>query len=133
MKIIKGQTAIEFMVIMGFALFFFVSFFAIIQNNLQEEDDEKERMIAQNIIMDVKNEIKIAAEASDGYSRVFTLPYNILGRDYEISIINNMIYLKVEEGTGIAYNTLNVSSSSNPFIKGDNVIKKRGGEIVING
>lgn len=124
----RGQSAIEFVIIFGFVLFSFVVFFAIIQNNQAEKNKEKERIIVQNVALDVQDEINLAAESSDGYSREFKTPLNILGKDYEINITDNFIQVKM----GVHVITYKVFQVTGLIQKGPNIIKKENGTVYLN-
>lgn len=125
----KAQTGIELMVIFGFVLFFFITFFTIIQFNIGEKNLEKERLIAQNIALDVQNEINLAAGASEGYSREFKIPGNILGKDYGIRIVGGSVYVNISGRVGVSYSIVNVTGEVNIP---DNIIRKKGGVVYLN-
>ena len=124
----KSQGAMEFIIIFGAVLFFFVLFFGVIQQNISDKNKEKERLVAQNIALDVQYEINLAAEASDGYSRDFTTPGNILGKDYEINISDARVYLVMED-FATSYKAVYVNGS---IIKGANKIRKENGTVYLN-
>ncbi|MBI3622880.1 class III signal peptide-containing protein [Candidatus Pacearchaeota archaeon] len=124
----KGQGAIEFMIIFGAVLFFFVLFFSVIQFNTSQKDKEKESLVAQSVVLDVQDEINLASEASDGYSRSFTIPDNILGKDYNINITGDRVYLEME-GFATSYKITNATGN---LIKGTNLIRKESGVVYVN-
>jgi uncharacterized protein YpmB len=126
----RGQSTIEFVIIFGFILFFFVLFFAAIQKNIAEKNHEKDQKIVQNIALEVQNEISLAAESSEGYYREFSIPQNIMGKDYEISIEDNVVYARMGEKIAMAYNVPLINDCS--LIKGANIIKKQGGVVYLN-
>ena len=127
-KISRGQSAIEFAIIFGFILFFFIVFFAIIQENTAEKNKEKERIIIQNIALDVQDEINLAAQSSEGYYREFTIPENILGRDYNIMIIDDRVYANTSD-FGVSYSVFEVQGN---LQKGINNITKQNGIVSLN-
>lgn len=124
----RGQGAMEFLVMFGSALFFFAIFMSIIQMNITSKNEEKQRVILQNVALDVKKEIKFAAESMDGYSREFFIPQNILGMDYEIILVENLVLATMGEQT-FSYDISNVTGS---IQKGGNVIKKENGKVLLN-
>jgi len=124
----KAQGSVEFMIIFGGILFFFITFFAIIQNNIQDKNEDKERIILQSIALDVKDEINLAAESSEGYFREFQVPRNILGNNYEINITNNFVYVLTEK-YGFAYQAFEVNGL---IKKGTNNITKQNGIVYLN-
>ncbi len=128
----KSQTTIEFIILFAAVLFFFVSLFAVIQLNIEKKNIEKERVIAQNIALDIQNEISLAAESSEGYYREFEIPSNILGKDYEADIVGDRIYIRMGENVGVSYKVFEISSQSGALIQGKNIIEKKGGEVHLN-
>jgi hypothetical protein len=124
----RGQGAIEFVVILGVVLFFFVAFFSVIKLNLEKRNLEKERTIAQNIALDIQYEINTAKKSSEGYYREFKVPENILGKDYEVNLSGNRIYVAMEN-VGISYK---VSEASGSVKKGSNIIQNQNGTVYLN-
>ncbi len=123
-----GQGATEFAIIFGFVLFFFVVFFAAIQENQNRKNIEKDRIYLQNVAINVQKEISIASGSSDGYIREFTIPQTILGSDYFIN--NSQGYLQVElNNYWLVYDVQEVNGSVK---KGTNIIKKENGTVFIN-
>ena len=124
----KAQGAVEFIIILGSVLFFFLVFFAAIQSNVSEKNLEKEKVISQNIALDVQDEINLAAESSEGYYREFSVPENVLGKDYEINITENFVYVKMGK-ISVSYKIANITGN---IQKGVNIIEKQNGEILLN-
>jgi len=124
----KAQGAIEFIIIFSAFLLFFVAFFSVIKVNIEKKNLEKERLIAQSIALDVQYELNLAAESSEGYYRVFNVPNNILGKDYQINISDNRVFVFIGK-FGISYRVLPVNGSIN---KGVNVITKQNENVFLN-
>jgi len=125
---LKGQGTIEFIVIFAFVLFFFALFFSIVQVNTYKKNLEKERIVVQNIALDVQYEINLAAESSIGYSREFKIPLNVFGKDYDINISDNRVYVLLD-GYGTSYRIQNISGSVQ---KGVNLIQNQNGSVFLN-
>src|SRR3989344_3555711 len=111
----KAQGAVEFIIILGSVLFFFLVFFAAIQSNVSEKNLEKEKVISQNIALDVQDEINLAAESSEGYYREFSVPENVF-------------YVKMGK-ISVSYKIANITGN---IQKGVNIIEKQNGEILLN-
>ena len=124
----KSQGAIEFLIIFGAMLFFFIIFFGIIQENISEKDKEKERIVAQSVALDVQDEINLAAESSEGYSREFSVPENIFGKEYSINVTQSRILIAYDKFSA-SYNSRNVTGE---LKKGVNKIKKENGTVYLN-
>ena len=124
----RGQGAMEFAIIFGFLLFFFIVFFAIIQANTAEKNKEKERIIIQNVALDVQDEINLAAQSSDGYYRNFSIPENIFGRDYDIIVFGDSVYANTSD-FGVSYSVFEIQGN---LKKGLNNIRKENGIVYLN-
>ena len=124
----KAQGTIEFIILFGALLLFFIGFLSVIQKNIGDKNEEKERIILQNVVLNIKEEINMAAESSDGYFREFKTPQNILGKDYEIIIESTFIYATMEK-EGFSYKIHEVNGN---ITKGENNITKENGTIYLN-
>ncbi len=124
----RAQLALQFIIIIGIALFMFVVFAGIISSKNAELNKEKLMIQAQDITNAVQKEIVIASTVLDGYSREFRIPAKIGSYDYSISIQNT---------------TLILTHSGNDFTKripkitgqpkaGLNRINKTGGVVYLN-
>ncbi|MBI2045132.1 hypothetical protein HYT23_03675 [Candidatus Pacearchaeota archaeon] len=124
----KAQGSVEFLMLFGAAMFFFILFLGVIQTNIQDKNKEKERLIVQNIALGAQNEISIAAESTDGYYRNFSIPENILGKDYGIS--NGNEYLNISLGKFAVF--YKIPPINGEIKKGINAIKKENGQVYLN-
>ena len=125
-----AQTAIEFMILIGFVLFFFTVFFLAIGGNMSGKLREKKNLDIKDIALTVQDEINLALQSSDGYSRNFTLPEKIGNEDYDIDIVEDMVYVRtVDNKYAIALPVMNVTGN---IRKNVNTIKKENGRILLN-
>lgn len=126
----KSQTPTEFVILLGFVLLFFIVFFVIIQGNISDKIKEKQALAVKEIALTAQNEINLALEVSDGYYREFKLPENANGQDYNITIIENIIYIKTSDNKhAMILPVINVTGN---ITKGMNTIKKENGEVKLN-
>jgi len=126
----RSQSAIEFMILMGFLLFSFTVFFLIIQGNMADKLKEREGLSVKSIAITVQDEINLASEASDGYRREFKIPNNINGREYEINATEGVVYIRtLDRKYAMAFPVQNITGEVK---KGDNVIEKENGEVKLN-
>ncbi len=130
MKNKTAQTGIEFIIILG-ALLFFVSLFLLaIQENTSEELYKRENILLKDIALTVQNEINLALESSDGYSREFTIPEKAGNLDYNIIIDNKIIYI---ETTPLRHAlTISTTEVTGDINKTHNTITKTAGVIYLN-
>lgn len=126
----KAQVAIEFVILTGFLLFFFVLFFLAIQENMSDKTREKQDLVVKETALTIKSEIELAHESINGYYREFTIPQKILNLDYEASFVDGLIYIKTSDNKHtIALTVLPVNGS---IIKGKNIIRKQEGVVYLN-
>ena len=124
----KAQGSIEFIILIASIILFFILFMVAIQFNLQEKNNEKEKVIAQNIALSIQDEINLAKKSIDGYYREFGVANYILGRDYLIEIIDDRIYVKANK-VALSYPIAEVNGT---IKKGANIIQKQNGTIYLN-
>ena len=126
----KAQTAIEFAILVGFILFFFTIFFISIQENMSDKLSEKQNLMLKQTALTIQDEINLALDSSDGYSREFNVPEKIGNRDYDVSLVEDMVYLKTQDEKYAM--ALPIAKVTGQVVKGKNIIKKENGEIKIN-
>ena len=125
-----SQSAIEFMILVGFLLFAFTVFFLVIQGNMHDKLNEKDNLAVKSIVITVQDEINLAYQSSEGYYREFKIPEEVNGYEYEIKIIDGLVYLKTNDGK---YATaLPVQNITGDIKKGINIIKKENNEVKLN-
>src|SRR3989338_8502223 len=93
----KSQTAIEFLILFAAALLFFALFFAIINERISEKNKEKEMILIKNLALSIQDEINLAARATNGYQREFSVAEKISSKDYYINITDDRIYIKTDK------------------------------------
>ncbi|MDP4040008.1 MAG: hypothetical protein Q8P57_05515 [Candidatus Pacearchaeota archaeon] len=127
----RGQSAIEFTILVGAVLFFFIMMAFSIQINIADKTSEKRNLVLQDTALNLKDEIRLAHEASDGYRRTFVLPVTLLGLNYLISIDGgNSVYIRtLDEKYAASYPILIVTG--NPQA-GENLIEKIDGVVYLN-
>ena len=88
----------------------------------------KENLIIKNLALDIQEEIELATKSSDGYSRNFQVPNLILGKSYDVEIIDNNIQIKTERNAL----SLKIENVIGEITKGNNLIKKQNGKVYLN-
>lgn len=128
----KGQTAIEFFIVFGTMMFIFVSIVGLISYNMGQKAFEKRNYAIKEIALSLQDEINLAQNSGEGYSRSFKMPNTVVGNYYQISIIDsNYIYIISDDGRiALSLPTYNVDGQ--PVVNGINTISKRNGEIHLN-
>lgn len=126
----KGQSAIEFIILVGAVFFFFIAFSFAIQGNIADKTKEKRDLIINDIGLTVQDEVNLASQSSDGYLREFKVPPNLLGYEYDISIVDGWVYVRTTNGKhATAYPLAPVIGE---IQKGTNRIRKESGQVYLN-
>lgn len=129
-KVKVSQSAIEFFILTGFLLFSFTIFFVVIQGNMSDKLKERQELAVKTVVVTVQDEINLASESMDGYYRQFDIPEEINGKEYEINITDEMVYLRTLDGKYAI--SLPVQNVSGDVKKETNTIKKENGVVKLN-
>jgi hypothetical protein len=126
----RGQSAIEFLILTGAVLIFFLAFLGAIQYNIREKTQEKTRLEVREVALTLQNEISLARDAGDGYRRDFWIPTKISGLDYEVQIFGELLQVNMSDGRhAMALFVGNVTGQPD---LGENSIENEGGEVLLN-
>lgn len=127
---VKGQSAVEFIILVSAVLFFFIAFAFAIQANIASKTNEKKDVVAKDTALTLQAEIDLAHQSTDGYYRKFRLPGMILDSDYEISIVEGLVYVRTLDGKhATAYPVADVFGDP---LKGENYIRRDSGQVYLN-
>jgi hypothetical protein len=124
----KAQSALEFILVLSFVLFFFILFYAAIQESMGDKIKAKNDLALKNSALAVKNEIDLAYSASDGYRREFIILSKLGNVDYSINITSGFVYVK----TSTSAMALPVANVEGDLILGTNIIQKQNNTIYLN-
>lgn len=126
----KGQSAIEFMLLVGFLLFAFITFLAISSGDMTENIRVRNNQMLYDVAFTIHSEIDLAYNSLDGYSRDFNIPNDIYGMEYSISVVGGIASVKTLNGNyALGIPIKNVTGLVNP---GLNTIVKKDGLVKIN-
>lgn len=128
----RSQTAIEFVILIAFVLFFFVTFSLVIQGNMSDKLREKKNLAIKEIALTVQDEINLASSSSDGYFRTFKIPKNLNGQEYSIELNEGMVYIHTLDNKYAMALPIGNITVVNSIQKGENNITKENGEVKLN-
>lgn len=121
----KGQSTIEFLILIGAVFFFFIVFLYIVQINISDKAGEEKSVAIEEIGSTIQDEIILASESGEGYERSFILPNDVAGVDYNVSIGEGVVYVRTVDGKhAIVLPVFNVTGQPQ---KGENIIRKEEG------
>jgi hypothetical protein len=126
----KSQSSMEFAILIGAMLFFFLSFMYVFQENLNQKAYEKRDFEINELALNVQNELGIAAAASDGYQRNFEIPQKLFGMNYSITLVSNSVYILTSDGKHAM--SLSVQNVTGDIRRGSNSIRKVDGTVYLN-
>ena len=126
----NGQSAIEFSILIGVVISFFLIFLFAIQGSISSKVIENTDLTLKEIALNVINEVNLASNSVDGYYREFEIPSKILGKEYEINITDGIVYIRTLDNER-ALSLPAVSVVGDVYI-GKNIIRKEEGVVYIN-
>jgi len=126
----KAQSSIEFLILVGAVMFIFITFSLALQTTTLSKIKEKRALEVENLASIVQNEIALASSSLDGYERTFNIPQKIVNLDYTITLDTGIVYIATDD-LSIAL-SLPTKEVTGQIQKGDNIIKKEGGEVLLN-
>jgi hypothetical protein len=126
----KGQVSVEFMFI--FILFMAVLALAVVfvMQSSQGIYQSSMEMGSEEILSQVKGRLDSAFLEGDGFSTNLTLPSQIMGADYSISINSGFVLIDISNQT---YSKILLAKNiTGSLRKGENMLKNVNQEIVIS-
>ena len=124
----KGQIAMEFMIMFGFAAFLLILFLSITLSRTIDFNAQRQSSLIKDLVFGTQKEINLAFESRDGYYHELKLPETLLGIDYSITISDNLLIINsTKEQIDVI-----VPKPQGNIKKGLNIIKKEGGIVYIN-
>ncbi|VVB59959.1 Uncharacterised protein [uncultured archaeon] len=125
----KSQTSIELLAFFSVAVLIFSITYTIIFEKTQEAYDSKSGSEAARIGGTIASEIDTAVSEGDGYSKNITLPGDIFGAKYNVSMEPGYVFVRWREKNAVLPTIANVTGN---FTSGNNYIKNKGGVIFAN-
>ena len=125
---VKGQGAIEFIILVGVLLITFALVIGALAVSTNRINSEKEIVIGEDLVNKVQQEVQLAHQVNPGYYRIFNLPERLGGKDYTISISNNVVTVRIDENDYWRY----LQPVQGTIQKGANIIERRDDGVYIN-
>lgn len=125
---IKGQSAIEFMILAGFLLFTFILILGVVSDRTSYTNKKRDIILGEDLVTKAQKEINLAARVLDGYSRNFSLPKKLGNKEYNITIMGKEIIVSTEKQDFWRV----IPSVVGNLTKGTNKINKTNGSIYLN-
>ena len=129
----NAQAANEVAIILGFITLFLIVFISVMADRLVVATDDRTKQITEDLADVVESELSLAANAQNGYSRLFTLtatlygqPYTILFQNQSNTNANFTQFIITVNVTGGQYNALRVLPDNivGTLSIGDNFVRK---------
>ncbi len=126
----KSQTSMEMLSFFLIALLMFSITYTLVFDKTQDAYDSKTRKIALEAAEKIASEINTAVSEGDGYLKNITLPENIFGANYNVSIDRGNVIITWREKNAAARTTVN--NITGHFSSGNNLIANKGGIIFVS-
>lgn len=137
----KGQSAVESAMIISFMFLIFTAFLVLVSKRYVDVQEEKDRMLIEDISDVIQNEIDMALLAENGYYRQFSLPVKLGWKNYSINLTPSYIMKSNFSELSIKYinrtkkfeHAIFLPKNVNgTIINGKNYVTKRNGMICLN-
>lgn len=126
----KGQSAIEFIILVGAAVALVTTFIALLSSNYLDKQNDQRSELVRDTAAQIQEEIRLASGASDGYQRTLVLPETLLGRNYSVQIVDNLLYVKTLDNKDAL--ALEISNVTGTIMPGTNILRKINGSVYAN-
>lgn len=93
----NAQVAIEFTILIAFIGLIFVVLSAVFMQLLTSSTKDKERERMENLVLYLTDELTLAKDNQVGYSRTFTFPGQVSGKNYTLWYRQDAITLSIDE------------------------------------
>lgn len=126
----KGQSSVEFMILVGVVFFFFVSILFVIYGTVADRNRASIDTVVVELASSVRTEMTLASTAGDGYSRNFDIPNTLINNPYTISLNESYVYVRTNDGKhAVALPIVNVTGQ---IQKGPNTVRNINGSVFLN-
>ncbi len=78
----KAQSSMEAAILISFMVLSMIILLKVASEKIIETQEMKDRQVVEDLVSVIETEIKLAASAEDGYTRVFDLPKTLDGKEY---------------------------------------------------
>lgn len=89
----KAQAAMEFVLVFSILTIFATAFLITIYYNITQSKIKNDQDVGDDMANFIQQEIVLASRVEDGYNRTFFLPLKASGKDYDISIRGNGLFV----------------------------------------
>jgi hypothetical protein len=117
----------QFLLVVSIVFMLFVVFVTGFAERYRDIKMEKERLAVKDLALKVHDEIAIAHNLEDGYTRTFTLPDQVEGSNYTINITGNVVAVTSEHSEY----SLAAAPVTGDVNVGSNTITRSGGTVCI--
>jgi len=124
----RGQASVEFIFLVGVLFFIFILVLGALIFYTKLYNRSSSYVALEDLAFKIKMEIDLAQEVKDGYQRSFTIPSKMGFENYNLSIINKDLTLKMKD---YEYSLILPDYVGN-ITKGTNTIRKENGVVYVN-
>ena len=126
----KAQVSAEFMIIFViFIVMIIIVAISVVQNNQSVYSSTLDSEVSKTLSL-AKSKMDTVFLEGNGFSTSFTLPQDIMGYEYNMSIGSRFLIMVVDNQTYSA--TLLTNSTSGALRKGQNALRNVNGQVVIS-
>lgn len=126
----KGQTSLEFIAMLSFMMIAFAAFYSVFVDQHVTAMEQRRATHAEAIADRAAFELDMALSQGDGFSRNFTLPNEVVGADYSITVYDGLLVL--EWGDRRVMDSTAAPGINGELEPGLNRVENRGGVLYVS-
>lgn len=126
----KGQTSIEFMVMIIMVMIVFAVFYTQMASEQFSAQRQQQTLYMDAVAQKVAFELKMGLAQGPGYHRNFTLPQQMLGNSYTVNVTDGLVVLGWQNTTAVT--NVPVKTINGNITPGENRIRNNGGELYVD-
>lgn len=124
----RGQTAIEFLVIVGISIMLLAIYLATVNDLFGSYSQEKAVFAIQRQALELQKEFLTASIVHDGYERTLSIPERAHGFNYTLNYTPGYLTLTFKGATA----TVAIPNASGNITKGMRTLRKQNGMITVS-
>lgn len=129
----KAQSAMEFVVVLAFSLVVLAALLVIFQNRLSTMEENREKIVVDQMFNLVMSEIDLAIMSPPVYTRTFYLPRTLDGYPYTIEIIEDIdVVIDYRGVTHVRFLTGSTGVIGSFKVGKNTIVKNSDGDILLN-
>ncbi len=125
----KAQISMEFMMLIAVGFLILITFSTFTYSQFKDIEQKKQYKALQDFSYNIYQEINIARNSKQGYTRYFRIPEKIDNHEYNFIVISEYLIVTLDNNLE---QEIKLAGFTGELEKGINKIEKKNGKVIIN-